>query len=89
MVVVILLPAFDLHWLKVLHTSNARGEKPVGQCIEMGEVCFQDRGEFPSTDLRAARLAVVAFWVVAEAVGAEVVPNVAVPSFSSVFMIVS
>ena len=31
------------------------------QCIEMGEVRFQDRGEGPSTDLRAARLAVVAF----------------------------
>jgi hypothetical protein len=50
------------HWLKVLHTSNARGEKPVSQCIEMGEVRFQECGEFPSTDLGAARLAVVAFW---------------------------
>src|ERR1700733_12435519 len=49
------------HWLKRLHTSNMRGDEPMRQCVEMGEVRFQDRGEGPSTDLRAARLAVFAF----------------------------
>src|SRR5271154_2396275 len=48
------------HRLNALH-SNMRGDEPMRQCIELGEVRFQDHGERPSTDLRAARLAVVAF----------------------------